>query len=187
MDDAPPHDLLAELLARLRAAREAAAADPFGDPVLLVALDLSRALDEGRVTTGALATLIARMARAAAQDRAARLAAYAGMGDDAAALAGVAAHGRDFVAQAKANGAVAVLSAGDLLTPPDLPHVVLKDARAEFGEAAAEFYGHRRPATLVGVTGTNGKSSTVDFLRQIWAASGKHAASHPTGRRGNGD
>ena len=91
MDDAPPHDLLAELLARLRAAREAAAADPFGDPVLLVALDLSRALDEGRVTTGALAALIARMARAAAQDRAARLAAYAGMGDDAAALAGVAA------------------------------------------------------------------------------------------------
>ncbi|MEO3470528.1 phosphoenolpyruvate carboxylase [Roseomonas sp. CAU 1739] len=91
MDDATPTDLLADLLARLRAAREAAAADPFGDPVLLVALDLSRALDEGRVTIGALAGLIARMAREAAQDRAGRLATYLGMGDDAAALAAVAA------------------------------------------------------------------------------------------------
>ncbi|WP_188965331.1 phosphoenolpyruvate carboxylase [Neoroseomonas lacus] len=91
MDDAVPTDLLADLLSRLRAAREAASADPFGDPVLLVALDISRALDEGRVTTDALAGLIARMARDAAQDRAARLAAYACMGDDAAALARIAA------------------------------------------------------------------------------------------------
>ena len=84
-------DLLADLLARLRAAREAAAADPFGDPVLLVALDLSRALDEGRVTLDALTGLIARMAREAAQDRAGRLAAYTGMGEDGAALATIAA------------------------------------------------------------------------------------------------
>jgi UDP-N-acetylmuramoyl-L-alanyl-D-glutamate--2,6-diaminopimelate ligase len=94
-----------------------------------------------------------------------------------AALQGVAGHGRDFVAQAKANGTVAVLSVGDLGADPGMPHVVLENARAAFGEAAAAFYGHRRPATLVGVTGTNGKSSTVDFLRQIWAASGKRAAS----------
>jgi phosphoenolpyruvate carboxylase len=91
MDDAPPPDLLQDLLGRLRAAREAAAADPFGDPVLLVALDISRAMDEGRITAGALAGLIARMARDAAADRARRLAAYAGMGEDAAALEAVAA------------------------------------------------------------------------------------------------
>lgn len=94
-----------------------------------------------------------------------------------AALQGVAAHGRDFVEQAKANGAAALLSAGDLRADPGLPHVVLGDARAAFGETAAKFYGRKRPPTLVGVTGTNGKSSTVDFLRQIWTASGKRAAS----------
>lgn len=88
--DAAPTDLLADLLARLAAAREAAAADPFGDPVLLVALDLSRALDEGRVTLGDLKGLLARMAREAAQDRAMRLANYTGMGEDRAALAVVA-------------------------------------------------------------------------------------------------
>jgi phosphoenolpyruvate carboxylase len=88
MDDAaaPP-----DLLARLRAARQAAAADPFGDPVLLVALDISRAMDEGRITLDDLETLTAGLARQAAADRAARLAAYAGLGDDAAALAAVAA------------------------------------------------------------------------------------------------
>lgn len=93
-----------------------------------------------------------------------------------AALQGVAAHGRDFVAQARANGAVAVLSAGDLLDDPGIAHVVSDDPRMDFAEAASRFF-PRRPGVLVGVTGTNGKSSTVDFLRQIWAASGKRAAS----------
>ncbi len=93
-----------------------------------------------------------------------------------AAFQGVGAHGRDFLALAKANGAVAVLSAGDLGGDPGLPHIVSAEARADFAAAASLFY-PRRPSVLVGVTGTNGKSSTVDFLRQIWAACGKRAAS----------
>ena len=93
-----------------------------------------------------------------------------------AALQGVAAHGRDFVAQAKANGAIAVLSAGDLSADPGVAHVVAADARHAFALAASRFY-PRRPGTIVAVTGTNGKSSTVDFLRQIWAHAGKRAAS----------
>ncbi|PZO47366.1 MAG: UDP-N-acetylmuramoyl-L-alanyl-D-glutamate--2,6-diaminopimelate ligase [Alphaproteobacteria bacterium] len=93
-----------------------------------------------------------------------------------AALAGVAAHGRDFVAQAKANGALAVLSAGDLGGDPGVAHVVSNDARRAFALAASAFY-PARPQTIVAVTGTNGKSSTVDFLRQIWAHAGKNAAS----------
>jgi UDP-N-acetylmuramoyl-L-alanyl-D-glutamate--2,6-diaminopimelate ligase len=96
-----------------------------------------------------------------------------------AALAGVAAHGRDFVAQAKANGAVAVLSAGDLGAAPGVAHVVANDARVAFARAASVFY-PRRPETIVAVTGTNGKSSTVDFLRQIWTHAGKRAASMGT-------
>lgn len=93
-----------------------------------------------------------------------------------AALAGVTAHGRDYVAQAKANGAVAVLSAGDLGVDPGIAHVVAANARNAFALAASAFY-PRRPQTIVAVTGTNGKSSTVDFLRQIWTHAGKRAAS----------
>ena len=93
-----------------------------------------------------------------------------------AALPGAAAHGRDFVAQAKAHGAAAILSGGDLHEAPGLPHIVSDNARSDFAEAASLFY-PRTPSVLVGVTGTNGKSSTVDFLRQIWAHAGKRAAS----------
>lgn len=96
-----------------------------------------------------------------------------------AAVQGVAAHGRDFLQQAKANGAVAVLSAGDLGGDPGLAHVIAENPRRAFALAASRFY-PRRPETIVAVTGTNGKSSTVDFLRQIWASGGKRAASMGT-------
>lgn len=95
-----------------------------------------------------------------------------------AALHGVAAHGRDFLSQAEVNGAVAVLSAGDV-GDPGMAHVVVDNPRRAFALAASRFY-PRRPGTLVAVTGTNGKSSTVDFLRQIWASAGKRAASMGT-------
>jgi len=93
-----------------------------------------------------------------------------------AALAGVAAHGRDYLAQAKENGAAAVLSAGDLGGDPGLTHVIAANPRVAFALAASAFY-PARPSMLVGVTGTNGKSSTVDFLRQIWTRAGRRAAS----------
>ncbi|MBY0562581.1 MAG: UDP-N-acetylmuramoyl-L-alanyl-D-glutamate--2,6-diaminopimelate ligase [Hyphomonadaceae bacterium] len=96
-----------------------------------------------------------------------------------AALQGTAAHGRDFIAQAKANGAVAVLSGGDLHADPGLAHVVSANPRVDIARAASLFY-PRRPGVIVGVTGTNGKSSTVDFLRQIWTGAGKRAASMGT-------
>lgn len=93
-----------------------------------------------------------------------------------AALKGAAAHGRDYVAQARAEGAVAVLSAGDLHEDPGLPHVVAPEPRLALSAAAVRLY-PRQPAVVAAVTGTNGKSSTVDFLRQIWAHAGLNAAS----------
>ena len=90
MPDIAP-DPLQELLARLREARAAAAQDPFGDPVLLIALAISRRLDDGALDLGALEGLVQRLADAAAADRAKRLAAYVGLEGgipDIAALAG---------------------------------------------------------------------------------------------------
>ncbi|MEO1405045.1 MAG: Mur ligase family protein, partial [Pseudomonadota bacterium] len=95
-----------------------------------------------------------------------------------AALRGVAADGRDFIPQAIEQGATAVLG-HDL--PTDLPIAAIEvpEPRLALAEAAARFY-PRQPETIVAITGTNGKSSTVDFLRQIWAASGRKAASMGT-------
>lgn len=79
MPDAAP-DTLDDLLARLREARAAAAEDPFGDPVLLLALTISRRMDEGRLEQDTLVAIVRRLTVAASADRARRLATYVGLG-----------------------------------------------------------------------------------------------------------
>jgi UDP-N-acetylmuramoyl-L-alanyl-D-glutamate--2,6-diaminopimelate ligase len=96
-----------------------------------------------------------------------------------AALAGNKQDGAIFVADAVKRGAVAVLAAPDAALP-ELPSeiVVVRDAnpRRRIALMAATFAGVQ-PATIAAVTGTNGKSSTVHFLRHIWATLGQKAAS----------
>ncbi len=95
-----------------------------------------------------------------------------------AALAGTQSDGLDFVDQAVSRGAAAVLSRPDpRVATLGLPVVVSKRPRHSFARMAARFYGLDPAATMVAVTGTNGKSSVVDFCRQIWGALGHRAAS----------
>jgi len=96
-----------------------------------------------------------------------------------AALPGVKADGRQFIADAVARGAVAVLAPEGTLWPtgvPPRPLLVDPSPRERLAKIAAELAGPM-PDTLVAVTGTNGKTSTVDFLRQILSLSGREAAS----------
>ncbi len=96
-----------------------------------------------------------------------------------AALAGSKADGTSFIADAVERGAIAILAEVDAALPPLGPGiVVLRDAnpRRLIAKMAATFAG-RQPPTIAAVTGTNGKSSTVHFVRQIWAALGFQAAS----------
>lgn len=95
-----------------------------------------------------------------------------------AALKGVAADGRDYIPQALANGAVAVIGK-DLPDIGEAAAIEVDEPRLALAIAAAAFHA-RQPETVVAVTGTNGKSSTVDFLRQIWETSGLKAASMGT-------
>lgn len=97
-------------------------------------------------------------------------------GDVFAALQGTSAHGGRFVADAVARGAVAILSGGDVEAPAGAPHIIASNPRRALAIAARRLF-PRQPETLVAVTGTNGKSSTVDFLRQIWARAGRRSAS----------
>nr|WP_070961249.1 UDP-N-acetylmuramoyl-L-alanyl-D-glutamate--2,6-diaminopimelate ligase [Hyphomonas sp. Mor2] len=95
-----------------------------------------------------------------------------------AAMQGVVTDGRKFIPSAIEAGAVAVL--GEALPPIDGAIALEVDnARLALAEASARFYA-RQPETIVAVTGTNGKSSTVDFLRQIWDGAGLRAASMGT-------
>jgi UDP-N-acetylmuramoyl-L-alanyl-D-glutamate--2,6-diaminopimelate ligase len=99
-------------------------------------------------------------------------------GDLYAALPGSSAHGADFAAQAAEAGAVAILTdpAGRARAErTGLPVLVADRPREVLGRAAAWAYGE--PAgdlTLIGVTGTSGKTTTVYLLEAGLRAAGVH-------------
>ena len=95
-----------------------------------------------------------------------------------AGLQGSASDGRKFVPQAIAAGAAAVLTDGGVEKVP-VPHVIADEPRRALALAAKRFY-NAQPEKIAAVTGTNGKSSTVDFTRQIWERAGFKAASMGT-------
>jgi hypothetical protein len=95
-----------------------------------------------------------------------------------AALQGVAKDGRDYIDGAIKSGAVAILTDA---RPGEwsVPAIRVDEPRLTLAQAAAAFY-PTQPGVVAAVTGTNGKSSTVDFLRQIWSSMGRKAASMGT-------
>jgi UDP-N-acetylmuramoyl-L-alanyl-D-glutamate--2,6-diaminopimelate ligase len=100
-------------------------------------------------------------------------------GDLFAALPGTRVDGRTFIADAVERGAVAILAPPGTAWPPGVPpRPVIFDAepRQCLARIAAVLAGPQ-PQTVVAVTGTNGKTSSVEFTRQLWASSGVKAAS----------
>jgi UDP-N-acetylmuramoyl-L-alanyl-D-glutamate--2,6-diaminopimelate ligase len=95
-----------------------------------------------------------------------------------AAFPGAKLDGARFVADAVTRGASAVLAPADAVLdlPPGLHLIRDSRPRRLFSLMAARFYG-RQPQTMVAVTGTNGKTSTAAFVRQIWRAAGYKSAS----------
>ncbi|ESQ76031.1 UDP-N-acetylmuramoyl-L-alanyl-D-glutamate--2,6-diaminopimelate ligase [Asticcacaulis sp. AC402] len=97
------------------------------------------------------------------------------------ALPGTAIDGRDFIPQALAKGAAAVLAPDDTAAfdSAESPLVKVADVRRAYALAAKAFYGSQ-PKTCVAVTGTNGKTSVATFCRQIFATLGHKSASMGT-------
>jgi len=91
-----------------------------------------------------------------------------------AALPGTRVDGRDFIDAAVEKGAVAVLA--PVGTRADVSVIEDANVRQRFARMAANFYGDQ-PAHVAAITGTNGKTSTASFLRQIWQQLGCKAAS----------
>ena len=95
------------------------------------------------------------------------------------ALPGAKADGRRFIADAVAQGAVAILTdAAGAARNRTIGVPVFSDPvpRRALALLAARFYGPQ-PKTIAAVTGTNGKTSTAAFTRQIWASAQLKAAS----------
>ncbi len=92
------------------------------------------------------------------------------------AIKGTGANGADFAARAVEKGAVAVLSEEPLPSVTQVPVIVVENARLVAAQAASLIYSSPL-LQKVAVTGTNGKTSTVFFVRQLLKQIGISAAS----------
>ena len=91
------------------------------------------------------------------------------------AFKGAVFNGEDFIGEAVNRGAVAVVARREA-PGSRVPLLSDPEPRRLFAELAARFYAPF-PETVVAVTGTNGKTSTVEMARQIWRMSGHRSAS----------
>ena len=93
-----------------------------------------------------------------------------------AALPGVANDGAAFAKNAVEKGAVAILADRAMEDLP-VPVIVSANPRLALAQMAKAFHHGQQPDMMAAVTGTNGKTSTAHFIRQIWSLCGHKAAS----------
>jgi UDP-N-acetylmuramoyl-L-alanyl-D-glutamate--2,6-diaminopimelate ligase len=99
-----------------------------------------------------------------------------------AALPGTKANGAEFVKDAVGRGAVAVLGRPEVAPSAaalGVRFIADDNPRQALARFAAQFFA-AQPKIVAAVTGTNGKTSITVFLREIWTALGKRAASMGT-------
>lgn len=87
-------------------------------------------------------------------------------GDLFVAMTGAAADGHRFIPRAVEKGAAAVVC--EKIPEGEVPYVRVRDSRRALAVIGADWYGHpSEHMTMVGVTGTNGKTTTTYLLKQI--------------------
>ena len=97
-------------------------------------------------------------------------------GDLFVALPGSSSHGARYIEEVRASGAVAVITdeAGAKLIGEKLPAIVISNPRRILGDICSWFYGSPSSSMqLIGITGTNGKTTTTTILNQILKSVGK--------------
>ena len=91
------------------------------------------------------------------------------------AFQGASVNGEDFIDNAVASGAIAVVARPEA-TVVGAVHIAADNPRHAFAHIAAKFF-EPFPQHIAAVTGTNGKTSTAELTRQLWRMAGHNAAS----------
>jgi len=91
------------------------------------------------------------------------------------ALPGTRTSGARFVDEACRRGAAAIVGAPELTVPPGVTFVATREPGRLLARAAARLHGSPTTGlTMVGITGTNGKTTVTYLLEAIWKAAGVH-------------
>jgi UDP-N-acetylmuramoyl-L-alanyl-D-glutamate--2,6-diaminopimelate ligase len=93
-----------------------------------------------------------------------------------AAISGDKTDGRTFIEDAVKKGAGVLLVSQGTQVPENITAVFVDEPRRALAMAASRYYSGQ-PQTVTAITGTSGKTSTVQFTRQLWQLGGKRAAS----------
>lgn len=91
------------------------------------------------------------------------------------AFRGAQFNGEDFIPAAIEAGAIAIVSRPEAQVD-GVPRISDEEPRRAFAQLAAKFFAPF-PEISIAVTGTNGKTSTVELTRQLWRMDGHNAAS----------
>jgi len=95
-------------------------------------------------------------------------------GDLFVAIKGFKTDGHEYIKQAVANGACAVVLEDKSFCSSEFPWVLVENSRNTLADISAIFYGHpSRKFLLVGVTGTNGKTTTTNLIAKIFEEQGR--------------
>ena len=85
------------------------------------------------------------------------------------ALKGHQTDGHKYIEEAVKNGAVVIVTDGrNISTNDNISVLASEDSQADYARLCSKIY-PSRPAILTAVTGTNGKTSVCEYLRQIWS------------------
>ena len=89
------------------------------------------------------------------------------------AIPGTNLDGHDYIKQAIKKGAVAIITNGRDIGKLSIPQIKVANPRRAASKIAADYYGHpSQQLTVIGITGTNGKTTTASLIRSIFTTAG---------------
>ena len=93
------------------------------------------------------------------------------------AIKGNKVDGHGFIPEAIKNGAAAIITDNSFIDELPIPKIKVKNPRKEVSRIAAEFYNHpTKKMVVVGITGTNGKTSIASLITSILNSAGNKTA-----------